>query len=99
MTDTTEQIDPVAVVQAYSLRNMSAKVGMLAGWLNTFRVFRLIEPEWACGKLRSLMNLQPVDHPGAVVEKAFGEYKRFLTSCAAINSKMRPIGWDYNLGF
>ena len=99
MADTTEQIDPVAVVQTYSLRNMSAKVGMLAGSLNTFRVFRLKEPEWAGGELQSLMKLQPVDHPGAVVEKAFGEYKRFLKTCATMSCKMRPVGWDYNLGF
>lgn len=98
MTNKTEEIDPVAIVKNYDLKNMSAKVGMLAGTLNTFRVFRLKEPEWAGDELQSLIRLKPVDHPGAVVEKAYGEYEQFLQTCGTMSCKMQPVGWDYNIG-
>jgi hypothetical protein len=98
MPNKAEEIDPVAIVKNYDLRNMSAKVGMLAGSLNLFRVFRLKEPGWVTGELQSVMDLKPVDHPGTVIEKAFEEYELFLHDCSAKNGKMRPIGWDYNIG-
>jgi hypothetical protein len=98
MANITEEIDPVAIVRNYGLRNMSAKVGMLAGSLNMFRVFRLKEPDWAGDDLQLLIRLQPVDRPGAIVEKAYGEYERFLQTCGTMSCKMMPVGWDYNVG-
>jgi hypothetical protein len=77
---------------------MSAKMGMLAGSLNMFRVFRWKEPEWVSDDLQSLIRLQPLDHPGAIIEKAYGEYKRFLQTCGTMSCKMQPVGWDYNIG-
>jgi hypothetical protein len=88
----------VAIVKKYDLRNMSTKVGMLAGMLNTLRVFRFKDPAWAGDELQSLIRLRPVDHPGAVVEKAYREYERFLQTCSTMSCKMMPVGWDYNVG-
>jgi hypothetical protein len=98
MQTDTQEIDPVAIVKTYDLRNMSAKVGILAGSLTMFRVFALKEPDWATPELQSIMKLQPMDHPDEVVEQAYGEYERFVHACGSRNSRMRPIGWDYNVG-
>jgi hypothetical protein len=98
MANKTEEIDPVAIVKNYDLRNMSAKVGVLAGTLNTFRVFRLKEPDWAGDDLKLLMRLQPVDRPGAIIERAYSGYERFLKTCGTMSCKMQPVGWDYNIG-
>jgi hypothetical protein len=98
MTNESRDIDPVAIVKNYELRNMSATVGMLAGSLQMFRAFRLNEPEWAAGGLQSMLRLQPLEHPAAVIEQAYSAYGRFLQVCSRKNCRIRTVGWDYNIG-
>ena len=98
MINNTAAVDPVAVVRNYELRNMSAKVGMLAGSLCMFRALGLNEPEWAESGLKSILSLEPVDKPDVVIEKAFSGFERFLQTCALKNGGVKRVGWDYNLG-